>query len=168
MKNFFNKNEMLDHLAILACQGKSKELAKSNSITKEEQKCLEKASEWCEKFSQLVFKRFGLPYQRKLLCTLDSNDLLLVGKYAPKQETISMGASEDIKPFFEKVQGTYCLGCNGKNHLDCILYAGYVALGVEPKPTAGTDCPYWDKEKVNQFDIDEDFDNDFDIGADND
>lgn len=154
MKNHFNKYEEADHLAILACQGKAAHLANSKALTNEEKKCLQKVSEWCEKFSKSIFKRYGLPYQRKLLNTLDSNDLLLVGKYAPRQEAISMGASEDILPFFEKIQSMYCFRCNGKNHLDCILYAGYVALGVESKPSESTDCPYWDKLKVNMFDAD--------------
>lgn len=157
MRNYFNKKEQLEHLAILACQGKGQELAKNEALTKEEQRYLKKGSEWYEKFSKSIFERFGNAYQRKLLCTLDSNELLLVGKYAPKQETISMAAQEDIAPMFKKVQGMYCLTCNGEKHLDCAMYACAVALGVEAVGKDCTKCPYWVEEESNKFD-EEDFD----------
>lgn len=151
MKNYFNKQEQTDHLGLLACQGKAKELAQSNALTQEEQKCLKKVEEWCEKFNKLIFERFGLPYQRKLLCTLDSNELLLVGKYAPQQHSISMGAQQDIAPMYKKVQGAYCMTCNKTNHLECAMYAMGVSLGIEPIITEENKCPF----NINEFDEEE-------------
>lgn len=151
MKNFFNREEQTDHLAILACQGKAKELANSNALTQEEQKCLNKVTEWTEKFSKLVFNRFGIAYQRKLLGTLDSNELLLVGKYAPQQQTVSIAAQADIYPMYKKMQGTYCMTCDKEDHLQCAMYSMGVALGVEPVITEKNICPFY----VNEFDEEE-------------
>lgn len=148
MKNFFNREEQTDHLGLLACQGKAKQLSESSALTQEEQKCLKKVEEWCEKFNKLIFERFGAPYQRKLLCTLDSNELLLVGKYAPQQHTIAMAAQQDIAPMYKKMQGTYCMTCNQTNHLECAMYAMGVSLGIEPNITEENRCPFY----VNEFD----------------
>lgn len=150
MKNFFNREEQTDHLGLLACQGKAKELAESSALTQEEQKCLKKVEEWCEKFNKLIFARFGLPYKRKLLCTLDSNELLLVGKYAPQQQTIAMGAQEDIAPMYKEIQGVYCMTCKKTNHLECAMYAMGVALGMNPVILDENKCPFSVEDKFDE------------------
>lgn len=156
MNNFFDKHEQADHLAILACQGKSQRLLTSKALTEEERDCLEQVEAWCDLFSKSVFKRFGLPYQRKLLRTLDSNDLLLVGKNEPIKQSISMAAQEDLAPLITKVQSDYCFKCKGdKNHLECAMYACAVTLGIEATPSENNCCPYWDGVKIEKNSFDE-------------
>lgn len=142
MKDFFNAKEQGMHLAVLACQGTARRFyTETNALTKEEEKYIKKAEEYLLKFTASVFERMGDPYKRKLLSTLDCNDLRLVGKYSAEREAISKCASEDLLPKVRQMQMLNCMDCEKQDHTGCAMYAMGVACGLEDTNEEGG-CPF--------------------------
>lgn len=153
MKDYFNAKEQAQHLAILACQGKAKQLREAKSLktnepvcSKYERMCLKYAETYLTKFTVSAFKRMGEPYKRKLLATLDCNRLELVGKHAPETRAITECASEDLQKGLATVNAIVCTACQNKEHTQCGIYAMFVAVGLEAKQESG--CPF----RTNDFD----------------
>lgn len=149
MKNYFNSKEQAQHLAILACQGKAKQMQEAEVCTKQENTYLKYAETYLKKFTASVFGRMGEPYKRKLLATLDVNRLELVGKYAPATQTITECASVDLESGMREVNAIVCTACQNKDHTQCGIYAMFVAIGLHGANKNG--CPF----RCDDFDFDE-------------
>lgn len=144
MKDYFNAEERVMHLAILAFQTMSEKLLNTKASSPEEEKELKKINKACSKFNRLVFDRLGDAYERKLLYTLRCNELRLCGKYAPTQEAINHCPDVDVLPLIRELQQQRCLFCEldfSKNeHLKCPMYKLGVAMDLEDKNENG--CPF--------------------------
>lgn len=140
MKNYFNERERTNHIILMCTEYNVKEFAESNALTDTEKRILNKISKLATEFNNSVFERFGEPYKRKIVGTLNNNSLRLVGKYTPVADCISYCASEDIEPKVKDLIGLYCMGCEKCNYKDCSIYAMAVACGIVGSDTDG--CPY--------------------------
>lgn len=140
MKNYFNANERTKHIILLAMQTVADDFSAVDSITDEERKYLRMATTYIKKFNNSVFERFGEPYRRKIINTMQMNHLKLVGKFENTQDCITEAAAEDLIPKLRDVQMFYCMDCQKENHKDCAIYAMCVSCGIDGDDTDG--CPY--------------------------
>lgn len=148
MRDYFNSAERELHIRIICGQVAVAEMAKRAVLTAEEEKLLTQADKALQKFSALVFKRFGAAYQRRMLSLNENNVVRLVGKYAPMQNAISETAQEDIAPCFEKLQMLCCWNCErcGEKYKDCAVFNMGEALGIDGA-NDGEKCPYYEKDE---------------------
>lgn len=142
MKDYFNSEERMWHIVLLAMQGRAEEFAASNAITPEERKMLLKVVEWTKKFNSSVFNRFGEPYRKKIYSTMSVNELGLYGKYGARKECISHCASEDVFRLANEHRLLKCLDCERTSHLDCGVYACLVAVDQEGNNSETGECPF--------------------------
>lgn len=140
MKNYFNERERTNHIILMCTEYNVKEFAESNALTDNEKRILNKISKLANEFNSSVFDRFGEPYKRKIVGTLNCNNLRLVGKYTPVADCISYCASEDIEPKVKELIAINCMGCEKCNYKDCAIYSMAVTCGINGSSESG--CPY--------------------------
>lgn len=140
MKNYLNAADRTRHIIITAMQSVTEDLSKSESLSEDEQNYLNIVYENLLKFNQSLYSRLGEPYKRKILQTMQSNTLRLVGKYSAKSEAISYAASEDLTPTINEVIDLKCCDCQKNNFIDCPVYALGVACDLDSRSKDG--CPY--------------------------
>lgn len=132
MRDYLNTEERHSHLFMTMAGEDAKEMAKSNAFTPEEKKALLKIGEWVDKFSVLLFQRFGEAFKRKQLNTIRDNKIIIAGKYAPAQRAISHCAQEDLMPCFDDYRMLKCFNCkkcqDRESYINCPVYAMGIAV----------------------------------------
>lgn len=140
MKEYLNADERIHHIVIMAMQGKVAEFIASEALLPDEKAELKKVLSSLTKFNMKLFKRFGLPYRRKIEKTLDANKLRLVGKYEKYIDCISHSATEDLMPKISELRMLNCMDCERTDHVDCAMYAMCVACDFDGEAEDG--CPF--------------------------
>ena len=140
MKNYFNHEETLSHIMLMAAQAKAEEFCDSQSITEEERKYVKSAVSSLKKFTESVFIRLGDPYQRKIVRSLNDNQLKLAGRGTVERSALLHAPIEDLTGRMKEVQSISCMFCDNENYKECAIYAMFVALGVEATSSKG--CPF--------------------------
>lgn len=140
MKEYFNAEEKSQHLILCCCQEVANKFSHSSALTEEEQNLLKKIYDTCKELNSSIFNRLGDSYCRKVVNTMKSNKLRLVGKYEAVQEAISCCATEDIKPNIESLQCFNCFGCKKEKFTDCAIYNMSIACDIDGQNENG--CPY--------------------------
>lgn len=141
MKDYLNQEERTYLIIILAMQETVEKFSKKPCLTDEEKHCLEKVTEWCKKFNGKIFDRIGEVLRRKIVRTMNQNDLRLVGKYGRGQDAISEAAQEDLEPAISELHLMHCNFCTKCNYKDCAVYAISVACDIEEN-NKGDGCPF--------------------------
>ena len=163
MRDYLNTVERHTHLFMLMVKEDAETLLNSDGFTAEEKKALKKTSEWIDKFSISLFKRFGKPFERKQLNTIRDIRILVVGKFAPSQQAISHCAQEDLLPCFDDYRLMKCFQCkkcqNREEYVDCPVYAMGIAIdyidGEKPQ-LKEHGCPFsMGSDYVPDFDFDD-------------
>jgi hypothetical protein len=143
MNNYFNAQTRTNHIILLAMQYTLEDMALNKALTPEEQKWLKTACTYLKKFNSAVFERLGEPYKRKILGTMQINDLRLVPNYNQKEDCISYCATEDIMPKVSELQFFHCMECNKQDYLNCAVYALSISCDVTPQQNnLCSTCPF--------------------------
>lgn len=143
MNNYFNAQTRTNHILLLAMQEVCESMSTNNSLSADEQKWLKTATTYLKKFNHSAFERMGEAYKRKILGTMQINDLRLVSKYGQQNECITYCATEDIAPKVSDLQFFHCMECQRCDYKDCAVYALSVSCDVEPqKENELSVCPY--------------------------
>lgn len=140
MKNYFNAEERTRHIILLAMQSNLEDMLNSEALSNEERTFLKYCKTYITKFNGSIFNRYGESYKRKIVGTMRSNDLRLVGKYANKIDCISYSASEDLKGAIDELRMS-CIDCKRCDYTNCSVYAISVSCDIDGNGKS-TGCPY--------------------------
>ena len=141
MKNYFNAEERTRHIVLMAMKEIVQKFSESESLSNDEFKNLKKIPALIDKVSDSIFERMGTPYRRKIISTLEVNNLKLVGKYSVSQECISHSATEDLEKKLADLRMFNCMDCENNDYKNCAMYAMCIACDIDADGN-GIDCPY--------------------------
>lgn len=148
MRDYFNASERAKHIVVMGMEKIAEELASSTALTQYERNCLQKTKEWLIKFNNSVYERFGDSYKRKILNTLQVNQIAIVSDRKSYNEAISECASEDLAPCIKDLMVS-CMNCTKENHKDCAIYNIGVACDIDGT-NQGKGCPYFWKLETEE------------------
>lgn len=147
MKNFWSRAEIDNHLVLLTLQANVKKLIERGVASAEETRYLRCVDTYLDKFNQAVFKRLGSAYTRKLVRTVEINEVAIVAKGAERKEALSFIAGEDFLPCFKDVQAIRCMCCNRNDYTNCSIFNMGTTVGAMGKDVE-VGCPFM----INEFD----------------
>lgn len=154
MKDYLNYEERTYLIIIMAMQETVEKFSKKPCLTDEERHCLDKVVEWGKKFSGKIFDRLGEVLRRKIVGTMNQNNLRLVSKFGKEKFAISEAAQEDLSPALDELHLFHCNDCKKCDYKSCAVYAISVACDKE-EANEGDGCPF--KRELNIDDLDDDF-----------
>lgn len=159
MKDYLNYEERTYLIIIMAMQETVEKFSQKPCLTSEEKRCLDKVVEWSKKFNVRIFDRLGEVLRRKIVGTMNQNNLRLVSKFGTEKAAISEAAQEDLSPAIGELQLFHCHDCEKCDYNKCAVYAISVACDLQETNT-GDGCPFKRELKIDDFDDDLEEDSD--------
>ncbi len=157
MKDYLNAEERANLIAVLAIKQTVEKFEKKSCLSTREKYCLNKMAEWGDKFKDEILARIGEVLSRKIMRTLQLNELTLTGRYGTGgKPPISEAATEDLEGAIGELQLFHCNGCDKCNYKDCAVYAISVACDVT-EVNKGNGCPF-KPETIELDDLEDDDD----------
>lgn len=158
MKDYLNAEERANLIAVLAIKQTVEKFQKKSCLSTREEYCLNKMSEWGDKFKDEILTRMGEVLSRKITRTLQLNELTLTGRYGTGgKPPISEAATEDLERAIVELHLFHCSDCDKCNYKDCAVYAISVACDVT-ESNRGDGCPFKSKSiELDDLEDDDEF-----------
>ncbi len=96
------------------------------------------AARWYQRFNEAIFTRLGEAYQKKVVRTVDLNDIRICSKHVPNHGYVHEAATEDILPRMKEFMSLNCFDWERCDYKNCAIYA--MAMDIVGWTDEG--CPY--------------------------